>query len=265
MTEIAVSLTGANADTIVFGTDSTEADYILGAEVSGLTLPPLAIRFDEGITDGGRYVSTRRSFRNIDLPIYTLGTDRADVEYKLRRLGKLLSDRAGATRLTLSYSDDTEWYIDGYYTDGFNITYGRDGNRTYAKVVIQLRCPEPYFKNAAATTATYTTLGTKTVVNDGDVPTYPVWTLTGPLANVSFTANGKSWTYAGTLASGESVIVDTKEKTVKTPAGVNKYAELGLTPNLFPLESGTNSVVLGGGTFSGSIEIDFKEQREVIY
>jgi phage-related protein len=266
MSNIIVSLTGANGDTIVLGNDATEYDYVINKAVSGLALPPVSIRLDEGVSDGGYYVSSRRLPRDIDIPITIIGEDRDDVEDKFRRLAKLLSDRTGATRISVTYPDSSEWYIDGYYMSGGNVTYGNNATSEFATLGISFRCPSPYWTKDSVTTDTYTTLGAKTITNSGDINSYPVWTITGPAVNVSFTSpTGESWTYLASITSGQVRIIDTFEKTVVDGAGVNKYSELGATPNLFAIPSGTPIINIAGGSLTGSIQVQFKPRKEIVF
>jgi phage-related protein len=262
---ITLSLTGANADVITFGVTPFETDYLIGAEVIGLSVPPVAVRFNEGVGDGGRYVSTRRLFRDIDLPIYIFGTDKLDIETKYRRLIRLLSDREGSLRIKATYDDDTVFYIDGYRNAGGEITYASDTGREYAKITVSLRCPNPYWQNIIPVTANYTTIGAKSITNNGDIPAYPVWTLNGPITNITFTSSNGSWSYDTAILSGDSVIVDSEEKTVISNTGVNKYSGLGLSPNLFALDNGVYTVTISGALTTGTIDLSFKERREVIY
>jgi phage-related protein len=266
MSNITVTLTGANGDSIVLGNDATEYDYVINKSVSGLALPPVSIRLDEGVSDGGYYISSRRLPRDIDMPITIIGEDRDDVEDKFRRFAKLLSDRAGATRITVTYADESEWYIDGYYMSGGNVTYGSNATSEFASLGISFRCPNPYWTSDTTTSATYTTLGNKTITNTGDIDSYPVWTITGPSTNITFTSpSGETWTYLSSIGSGVVRIIDTFEKTVVDGAGVNKYSELGATPNLFAIPAGTPIINIAGGTLTGSIQVQFKPRKEIVF
>lgn len=268
MSDIIVSITGSNNDTIVLGNDATESDFVINREVSGFSIPPVSLRLDEGVADGGTYLSTRRLPRDIDLPITVLGDDRADVEDKFRQLANLLSDRSGPTRITITYPDETEWYTDGYYVSGGNVTYGKSATGQFATLPITLRCPDPYWTKDETITANYTSIGSKTIENTGDIPAYPIWTLTGPMENILFTsAAGETWKYQIAIPAAEVRIINTFDKTVKTPAGVNKYSDLGGTPNLFALPAGTTIVSITGGTFGAGAEIDvaFSPRKEVVF
>lgn len=52
-------------------------------------------------------------------------------------------------------------------------------------------------------------LGSATFTNDGDVPTYPVWTVIGPTTAVSFGVEGSTITVPFTIADGYAVQIDT--------------------------------------------------------
>lgn len=53
------------------------------------------------------------------------------------------------------------------------------------------------------------TLGSATFSNDGDVPTYPVWTVVGPTTNVSFGVEGSTIVVPFAIPAGYAVQIDT--------------------------------------------------------
>jgi len=269
MTTLSISLIGANTDEIALGVDSTESSYILGRSVAGFGLTSLAVNIMEGAGDGGKYLSTRRLSRDVDLPIYVVGTDRADVETKLPRLGRLLSDRSGATRILASYSDATEYYLDGYLISGGDVTYGEEGTKTYALWAIQLRCPQPYWTSSTATVVTLddTELTDVSLVNNGDIETPVILEITGPVDTVQFTNSNGSILYEDIISSGQVITINCETATVSNAFGVNKYSSLGTAPKMITIPRGTTTLQIDTtGTVTGaSIVISYYERRELIF
>lgn len=269
MVDVNITLVGANGDDITLGTDAAETDYILGQSVSGFGLTSLSVNIAEGAGDGGKYLSTRRLVRQIDLPIYVIGDDRADVETKLRRLGRLLSDRTGATRILASYSDATEWYIDGYLVSGGDVTYGEDAGKDYALWVIQLSCPQPYWTNSTAVTETLvgTDITTVNLTNDGDIETYITIEITGPITDIQFTNSYGSLDYTAAITALDTITIDCENATVKDGAGVNKYGNLGPVPKMIRIPRGTSALTITGTGIDPAAEvtISYKERRELIF
>jgi len=269
MTTVSISLIGANADEIVLGTDVNETDYILGQSVAGFGLTGLSVNIVEGAGDGGKYLSTRRLSRDVDLPIYVVGNDRADVETKLRRLGRLLSDRSGATRILASFSDATEYYLDGYLITGGDVTYGEDAGKDYALWAIQLRCPQPYWTSTVATTLTLddTEMTDVSLVNNGDIDTPIFIEITGEVTSVQFENTNGFILYEDIIASGEVITIDCLNATVTNAFGVNKYSSLGPAPKMITVPRGTTTLQIDATTpvAGSSIVITFYERRELIF
>lgn len=276
MADVTITLTGANGDSIVLGTDANEEDYILGQSVSGFGLTGLSVNFAEGAGDGGKYLSSRRLIREVDLPIYAIGVNRADVEDKLRRLGRLLSDRSGATTITATFTtivDDepviTEWYLEGYLVSGGNVTYGDDAGKDYALWTIQLSCPQPYWTNATPVTQTLTGTEIDDVVltNNGDIETYIILDITGVITNIAFSNTYGNIEYDAAIGATETITINCEEATVKDDTGVNKYGNLGPLPKMIRIPRGVSTLTITGTGIDTAAEvtITFNERRELIF
>lgn len=269
MVDINITLVGANGDDITLGTDASEQDYILGKSVSGFGLTSLSVNIAEGAGDGGKYLSTRRLTRQIDLPIYVIGDNRDEVETKLRRLGRLLSDRSGATRILASYSDATEWYIDGYLVSGGDVTYGDSAGKDYALWTIQLSCPQPYWTNS--TPVSETLIGTEitnvNLTNNGDIETYITLTVTGDLDNIQFSNDYGTLDYDAPVTFLETITIDCENATVKDATGANKYGNLGPLPKMIRIPRGTSLLTITGTNIdvAATVTITFNERRELIF
>ena len=269
MANTTISLVGANGDTIVLGTTPNENDYILGQSVAGFGLTGLSVNIADGAGDGGKYLSTRRLTRQVDLPIYTIGTSEADVETKLRRLGRLLSDRSGATRIKATLADSTVWYLDGYLVSGGDVTYGTDAGRDYALWTIQLSCPQPYWTNS--TPVSETLIGTEitnvNLTNNGDIETYITLTVTGDLDNIQFSNDYGTLDYDAPVTFLETITIDCENATVKDATGANKYGNLGPLPKMIRIPRGTSLLTITGTNIdvAATVTITFNERRELIF
>lgn len=268
-------LIGANTDEIVLQTENTD-DYLLEKNVSGLALPPVNVNITEGAGDGGRYQSSRRLPRELDLPIWVLGSSRNDVETKLRRLGKLVSDRKGATKIQATIEDTVNmtsetFTLEGYYIGGFDIAYN-NATKTSAYVPLTFTSPQPYWVNEVETSYTIDTVGTPvsetvTLNNIGDVEAFPIFEITGTISNVELSNENGSLTYAETITSPEIITIDTFNATVVNDAGVNKYENLDTAPKMFTLPAGESSFTLEATNMveGSEVVIKWRTRREIVF
>ena len=285
MVNVNISLLGANGDTIQL-TDSF-SDYILTTGVAGFGVPPTQVRIQESAGNGGTWRFTKRGIRDIDLPVVITGTDRADLETKLRRLANLLQDTNGPTAIIASYSDGTAYQLLAHYVGGADAVYGEDANKTYARWVLSLQAPQPFWESVDPENFALSTVknrgllpqltklkltggagfGDVTLNNPGDVLAYPVWSLQGPADSVTVTLAGVGFVYDAPIAADETITIDTFIGTVVDQDGVNKYANLGPAPKLFALRPGlqTATIEAPGATFDTVISGYFKPRREVIH
>jgi Phage tail protein len=293
--DITISLTGANGDTITFD----NVNYILENGVSGFGRPPVKIRIDENATDGGTFRYSRRATREIDLPMYVLGTSRDDVEQKLRRLSELLDSSTGPTVISATYASGQTWTITGYNIAGGSHVYGDNALQTFARLVLVFQCPQPFWSlstavslsiGVAATsgrglfgsgnslTAMKVTsgqvLGQLRIENpDGDVPSPATWVLTGPFDTATITnAAGVGFTVNAQTTSGNYITIDTNAGTVVDQSGTNKYSSLASAPKLFsiPPNSSLASVNLTGATIYAPTsvtraQLTFQPRKEVVF
>jgi len=283
--DLTLTLTGANSDTITFDADN----YIVTSGVKGFGIPATKVRIQESATDGGIFRHTKRGIRELDLPIMTVGNDRADVELKLRRLSNILQNTAGAARLTATFDNGDVFYLDVYYTGGGETVFGEDAGSTYAMWMVALQAPTPFWTSAAAQTfavvqassgrgllprltsmrvTSSQAIGVVTVNNSaGDVPSYPIWTVYGPMDNLTISANGVGFVYAASIGTGEIITIDTFNNTVVDAAGNNMYGNLAPAPKFFPLQPGTTSVTVRGdnATNVSQIACTYYPRREVLH
>ena len=277
MIKTTFKLIGSNNDEILLSIDDT-TDYLIDRNVSGLALPPISVNISEGAGDGGRFQSSRRLPREIDLPLWVFGTDRNNVETKLRRLGKLISDRTGTgTKIQAIFEDTvletTETFtLEGFYTGGFDVNYGTKTGKDYAYVALTFKCPQPYWVNETETSVLV--LGSETpatvnINNVGDVETFPIFEIKGQVTtNITLSNINGSITYAANIPTSTTIVINTEEGTVvRKSDGANRYQNLGPLPKMFTLPEGESVLNITGTGISGTAEITVKwrTRREIVF
>lgn len=285
MVDLNFSLVGGNGDTIRFYGSS---DFYLTRGLRGLGIPATEVRITNSAGDGGTWRSTRRGVRTLDLPIFVVGTDREDVETKLRRLASALSDRYGTPFLLAEYSDGSSYQMEIHYTGGAETQFGDEAGETFCKWAITVQAPDPYWTSTQAVSfalanssggrgllphleklqvTSSSLLGTFNIENTGDVEAFPVWTLHGPLDDATFSRDGLSFAYVDGISSGESVVIDTMTATVRDANNVNKYGSLGPAPKLFAFPPGISSinVVVTGSDTETRVSGFYRPRREVLH
>lgn len=278
-------ISGANGDQIPL--DGT-ADYYLTTGFRGIGIPPTDVRITNSAGDGGIWRSTRRGVRDLDLPITVIGSDRTDVETKLRRLAAALNDRRGTPKLIAKYSDGTSYDMEVHYTGGAETQFGAEAGETFARWVLTLQAPDPFWTSQqlvsfslgydTSTTGllpelsklkvkTDSVLGTFTIDNPGDVDAFPVWTIEGKSTLTSLSLSGVGFTYTESMVSGDKRIINTKTATIVDASGANKYAFLGTAPKLFSFPPGQSTISLSISSADSSSRLSgyFQPRREVLH
>ena len=285
--DLTISLTGANGDTITF--DNTT--YTLTDGLKGFGIPATSLRIDSSALDGGIFRYSKRGVREVDLPIVTIGADRATTETALRRLANILQNSSGAATLTATYTSGDVYTLTVYYAGGGETVFGDHGGISFCRWVVSLQAANPFWTSAAKTSLSIGSgntgrgllpqltkmkvtssqvFGTITINNSsGDVPSYPVWTIVGPLDAGLQVLNSSNvgFQYNAAIGAGEIITIDTASRTVVDSAGNNKYSNLGSAPKFFTVPPGT-SVVSVNGTGSASstaVTCNFYPRREVVH
>lgn len=286
MVDVSISLVGGNNDSIEL--TNKYSSYVLTSGVLGLGIPPVSVRITESAGDGGTWRHTKRGVRDVDLPIAILGTDRADLEVKLRRLASLINDTEGPTRIVATYTDGTAFQLFAHYVGGGDVAYGKEGNSVFANWTLSFQAPQPYWESTSSINyvlqqtgagrgllpqlsklklAGQFGFGDVVLTNPGDVAAYPVWTIKGPCDSASFSANGVGFTYNAAILDTETITVDTLTGTVTDQTGANKYANLSAAPKLFPIPPGSTTVTVSAPSATATTLITgyVKPRREVIH
>ncbi len=284
MVSVNYSLVGANGDTIAFD----YSNYILNPEFMGFGIPPAQVRIDPSAGDGGVFRHTKRGVRDIDLQVTILGTDRADVQTKLRRLSRALQDTSGPTILKAVYTGGETLQLKAHYVGGAESRWGSDAGLVWNRWVLSFQAPQPYWESEELEEFVVTSgnsgrgllpelskmkltssqiYGVITVDNTGDVPAYPVWYVRGPISDVEISYGNLSFSFTESVADGETIIVDTAAGTVTDDLGTNRYSILGIAPKLFRVDPGVSSITVNGvaATAAAEVRLDYSPLYEVVH
>ncbi len=259
-------------------TDSFDLDGVMGSGfgvvalegASGVGLPVVSTQWVEGAGNGATYRGERVLPRDLDLPLLIVSPDRATMRGTMTRLARML---AGPMTFRFIDNDETSWTLDVRRAGGGQIVLGADTDRdlTRASTVVTLRAGDPFWTAGEAQRAVVAgisgrglikdpdgagvgkatlsalrlsssqTIGQFSMVNDGDAPARPVWTITGPGSGLVITSStGESFSWTGTLVSTDVLVIDTARATV-TLNGVSAYAQLGPAPRLWQVPPGTTT------------------------
>lgn len=204
----------------------------------------------------------------------------ADLRAKIRGLVRAMRPKAGPGTLTVSNETGESRSLTCYCTDGLpgqedtnSVLVGawwRAALKFYAPdpwwlgdeqdVSIGLGAPTAFFPFFPLVLSSSTVQGQFTVdLSDSDSPAFPVWTITGPGSSLVLTNNttGRSLTVAASLASGETMVIDTRPdyQSVRRGDGTNLLGSVDGYPDLWPLAEDVNDITaaLNGATSNSRI------------
>lgn len=284
MVNVNYALVGANGDTITFD----YSNYVLNQGFMGFGIPPAQVRIDPSAGDGGVFRHSKRGVREIDMTVTTLGTDRGDVQTKLRRLSRILQDTSGPTSLHAIYSNGEILELQVHYVGGAESTWGSDAGLVWNRWVLSFQAPQPYWESDELEEFVVTSgnsgrgllpqltklqltssqvYGVITVNNTGDVPAYPVWYVRGPISDVSISYGNQSFGFVEPVQDGETITVNTATGTVVDDLGTNRYSILAAAPKLFRVDPGVTSITVNGvaATAAAEVRLDYSPLYEVVH
>lgn len=284
MVNVNYSLTGSNGDTIAF--DNSE--FILNQDFTGFGIPPAQVRIEASAGDGGVFRHSKKSVRDVDLAITVLGTDRADVQSKLRRLSRLVQDTSGPTKIVATYDDDEVLFLEGHYVGGAESQWGSNAGMVWNRWVLSFQCPNPFWQSENEETfvidtgstgrgllpqltklklRSATTFGAIDVDNQGDVPAYPIWEITGPLEGITISDGTNSFSFTDDVLAGETITIDTETGSVTDATGANRYAMLAPAPKLFRVPPGETliTVTAVAGDLNAEVTFTYSPRFEVVH
>lgn len=273
MVSVNYALIGANGDAIEFD----YSNFVLNGDFSGFGIPPAEVRIDSVAGDGGVFKHAKRGVRDLDIPITILGTDRADVQTKLRRIAKMVQNNFGPLILEARYSDGVNLRLETYYVGGAESRWSESAGDTWCRWVLTLRAPQPYWQSTTTQQFTVTqggigrgllpqltkmkvtssqAIGRVIVNNAGDVPAFPTYRVIGPITDFEVSYANQSFGFNTSLGNGETIYVNTETGEVYDEDGVNRYDILNPAPKLFRIPVGQSSIVVNGVDLGDTTRID---------
>jgi hypothetical protein len=212
--------------------------------------------------------------RRIELPIYFSAATPAALEalmdsvYGWFATATEVSRTPGYFRVTRR--DDTQRQIACYYEGGLSgdLSFGHAG-LAWQTATVRLKAPDPWATDIEPTTGSWdsTEWASFAVMNTGQIDAYPIWTITGPGAGIAIGNNttGKAIGFAGSIAAGKTLTIDTRPSNQRTTVSVydsddvNRYADLIAISELWTLQAGSNSlaVSMSGATGATLVELSF--------
>ncbi len=254
--------------------------YQVDWEASGRFMPRIETRVDQVPGQpGGLLREARHGIHEFILPL-SIATN---TESSLRTLLRDLVDRMdpvrgeGKLRVTSPVGDQRE--ITCVYAAGLEMAEKTDvSGPTYQACPVAFTAHDPYWYDVSPTSKTFTITAVATffpifplrltasqlvvddaVVNSGSVEAWPVWTITGPGADIKLTnlTTGEFISFPGqSITNDEILTIDTRPgaKSVTLGDGTNAYPWLDYSSTLWSLRRGNNSVRLemGGADFDMS-------------
>lgn len=231
--------------------------------------------------DGARVNEITAEPLEVFLPLLLTGVDLMSLRDVKQSLVAYLNPRLGPVTLRVGLPDGTARLIDGYYRamPGSMDDSSWWVDRQMFGVVI--RCGVPFFRSEVdwdvvwkqssgrrpllpilplAPASSQILGGSNPVTVGGDIPTYPVWKITGPLESctIADVGTGKSFTFTATVASGDTWIIDTRrgQQAVYAPDGTRQRSTLNAGAQLWPLQPNLSEIetTVTGATSGAQVE-----------
>ena len=138
--------------------------------------------------------------------------------------------------------------------------------------------PEPYAIGSVTATWPYSwplvltsseVLAVASIDNGGDLPAYPVWTVTGPSSDLTLTnhTTGEVLRVAHALAAGQTLAIDTRPRYLRSSdwqvydaAGANLYTAASGTLWTLPSGISTIQVTVAGATSASSVQLAYRRR-----
>jgi hypothetical protein len=239
-------------------TDHLNYDVLWG--VNGRWMPPYNYTSEYVYTYPGQVLRIKQTApRVIDLPIKVMGSSIENVRENLRALNNAFSYDLGSGKLKVVTADGKTRMINLYYSDGMGFQETSD---TAYPSVFYMFSPEftafdPYWYdplenevwlNATAGEIGESSINSKiTLYNEGDVPAWPVWSLTGAFTEceIQNLTTGALFDLQETVPTSQRVYLDTRpgnHNVLRNHVTVD-YGNLTTDSKLFPLVPGPNEIV----------------------
>ena len=240
---------------------SSRGKWDVEAVIEGIGIPKfrgndLRVPFQHG----NRWIKKRFNSRKIVFSMWIKGTDRADLDQNIDAFLTAIGTPGLHTLVRTLRSGETRLAQAELCSE---IHFVRK-NPGYAKFALELELSDPFFY-ALGKTADIRAISSSPFVwlhaNMGSAPaTAMVITMEGPLSNpILKNRNNGIWIqYVGTIASGQSVVLDTKHFTcLQGEDNMISIVKHGGDAYWMILDAGNNSMELETDVFGGRVTIEY--------
>lgn len=273
------------ADGTVRALSDLSDDVDLEEGVSGRFAPPVEFSTEQvPFEAGSRVRQVRIGDREVAVPVLVACDSPSALNVRLRDLTVQMAPTRGRGALRDVTSGRQ---LPCYYAGGLEVVEGfNSATIGWARAMLVFRAFDPFWEDAADTTRVFSlgsdldnlmpyppyslisdTVGaTPTVVNDGDVDAWPVWTVIGPADQVTLenTTSGASLTVDRPLTAADWLRIDSRPgvKTIVDQDGVNRYGDRTAGSELWPLVEGSQDlqITLGSVTADSKVELAYRRR-----
>jgi hypothetical protein len=229
--------------------------------------------------------NVRTEPREIDLHLLVFGTNETDLRNNIRSVLKMFNP-IGSSHGTLTVeTSGSKRSLHCRYAGGMEGERTKDTtSTTFQRLAITLRAFDPFWEDYSPKTFTYWAvenqvkwfpffplqLGTDgtsmevNVTNDGDIETFPTWTIYGPCdAPKIYLTDGRYLTFTYlTLDNGEILYIDTANRTIQKNNGTNVFSKLDWGSSFGGLLVGSNRIRIEMTNITGNtkVELTFKQK-----
>lgn len=258
--------------------DLQSSPYLILQGMSGHLMPPFA-RSEKWLGELGVLTGLRPDARDVFLPLLVRA---ADIDAAMRQIATIFNPRNGDGYLRAVDGSGQARRLMCRYAGGLE---GGESGAGWYRVGVRLRALQPYWEAESAAQYTYTvdqpvlffsypfgvlsdsTINVgPTLVNGGDVPVYPIITITGRTRNaiLKHLDTGRQ-VYFPSLAmeSGDILTIDMRRENMSVMLNNNNaYALMDLSSMFWSLAPGQNTLLLiaDGSETNSSIKIEWYER-----
>lgn len=234
-------------------------NYEIRWGVTGRWMPPYQYTSEAVYTYPGEVLRIKLTKpREIDLPITVLGHDVDSVRENLRRLNAAFSYDLGSAKIKVVAPDGKVRMINCYYSEGMGFQETSDAAfpSTFYIFLPVFTAFDPYwydplenevFLNAQSGEMSGNINSKITLYNAGDVPAWPVWSLTGAFTEceVQNLTTGAFFDLEERLPPSQQVYIDTRpgNRDVLRNHQTVDFGNLTTDSQLFSLSPGPNEIV----------------------
>lgn len=251
--------------------------FVIEPGPQGRFMVPVALSLSQAVgRSGDRVDQKRHNGREVMFPIYLAAANAVELRTNVRSLCSLLDPLSGTGQLRNTAIDGIVRDLNCIYSGGLEGDEATERvGPTWFRAVPSFHAADPYWYDTVGVAYLWKTgspplffpfpplvlgdsslLEGQTVINDGDVETWPIWTARGPYSRVVIynQTTGKTLVIDATIDASGWVQVDTRPgfKSVLDHTGENRYEAVASTlgSSLFPLAAGPNLINI---TVTGSV------------